>query len=86
MRQLDELWRTARSADRLLAVQRLIQTGALSKRHAAELEEKNERVRELMGRARTDKKRIEQQDKSGGGAHHDVKHQLFRVELDAQRA
>ncbi|HEY4223146.1 MAG TPA: hypothetical protein VGO62_17430, partial [Myxococcota bacterium] len=85
MRQLDELWRTARAADRLLAVQRLLQTGALSQMHATELEEKNERVRELMGRARTDKKRIEQQEKSGA-PQHDVKHQLFRLELDAQRA
>ena len=37
MRQLDELWRTAKPADRLLAVQRLIQTGALSQRVTAEL-------------------------------------------------
>lgn len=85
MRQLDELWRAAKSADRLLAVQRLIQTGALSKERAATLETKNERVRTLMGQARTDRKKIEKLQKDGVPVM-DLQHALFKVELDAQRA
>lgn len=85
MRELDDLWRTAKPADRLLAVQRLLQTGALSKKHTADLETKNERVRELMGKARNEKKKLERT--SGDGvATHEQQHRVFRMELDAQRA
>ena len=85
MRELDDLWRKAKPADRLLAVQRLLQTGALSKKHTADLESKNERVRELMGKGRTDRKKLERAivDKT---ATHDQQHRVFRMELDAQRA
>src|SRR5688500_5344625 len=89
MRQLDELWRTAKPADRLLAVQRLIQTGALAQKVTAELEVRNERVREKMSIARTDRKKLERLVAEGAPdnkATLDLRHKGFRLELDAQRA
>ncbi len=85
MRELDEQWRQAKPADRLLAVQRLLQTGALSQAHTELLEAKNERVRTLMGRARTDRKKLDQLQREGAVTH-ELQHNLFRLELDAQRA
>lgn len=89
MRDLDSMWRTAKPADRLLAVQRLLQTGALSAPLNAELEVKNERVRERMSLARTDRKRLERLLGQGGvegREHSDLRHSVLRLELDAQRA
>lgn len=89
MRQLDELWRTAKPADRLLAVQRLIQTGALAQKVTAELEVRNERVREKMSNARTDRKKLERLVAEGAPdtkENLDLRHKVFRLELDAQRA
>ena len=85
MRQCDALWRTAKPADRLLAVQRLVQTGALTKEQVAELEPKNERVRELMSAARTERKKLEKLT-AEGKADADLKHRVFKLELDAQHA
>ena len=88
LRELDVLWRTAKPADRLLAVQRLIQTGALPPKINAELETKNERVRERMSLARTDRKRLERLLAEGGvegREHSDLRHGVLRLELDAQR-
>jgi hypothetical protein len=89
MRQLDELWRTAKPADRLLAVQRLIQTGALAQKVTAELEVRNERVREKMSNARTDRKKLERLVAEGAPdtkENLDLRHKVFRLELEAQRA
>lgn len=89
MRQLDELWRTAKPADRLLAVQRLIQTGALPPKITAELESRNERVREKMSNARTDRKKLEKLVAEGAPdtkENLDLRHKVFRLELEAQRA
>jgi hypothetical protein len=89
MRQLDELWRTAKPADRLLAVQRLIQTGALAQTITAELEVRNERVREKMSIARADRKKLERLIAEGAPdtkENLDLRHKVFRLELDAQRA
>lgn len=90
MRELDELWRTAKPADRLLAVQRLLQTNALSQKIGAELEVRNERVRERMSLARTDRKKLERQmaesEKGETKELLDLRHKVFRLELDAQRA
>lgn len=89
MRQLDELWRTAKPADRLLAVQRLIQTGALPPKLTAELEARNERVRAKMSSARTDRKKLERLIAKGAPdtkENLDLRHKVFRLELDAQRA
>lgn len=89
MRQLDELWRTAKPADRLLAVQRLIQTGALPQKVTVELEVRNERVREKMSNARTDRKKLERLVAEGASdtkENLDLRHKVFRLELDAQRA
>ena len=88
MRQLDGLWRTAKPADRLLAVQRLIQTGALAQKITAELEVRNERVREKMSNARTDRKKLERLVAEGAPdtkEHLDLRHKVFRLELEAQR-
>lgn len=89
MRQLDDLWRTAKPADRLLAVQRLIQTGALAQKITAELEVRNERVREKMSNARTDRKKLERLVAEGAPdtkENLDLRHKVFRLELEAQRA
>lgn len=89
MRDLDDLWRTAKPADRLLAVQRLIQTGALSQKLTGELEVRNERVRERMSVARTDRKKLERLLAQGGPEgreHSDLRHGVLRLELEAQRA
>lgn len=89
MRQLDEMWRTAKPADRLLAVQRLIQTGALAQKVTAELEVRNERVREKMSNARTDRKKLERLVADGAPdtkENLDLRHKVFRLELEAQRA
>lgn len=89
MRELDELWRTAKPADRLLAVQRLLQTGALATKINAELEVRNERVREKMSLARTDRKKLERLVAEGAPdtkENLDLRHKVFRLELDAQRA
>jgi hypothetical protein len=81
IRQLDEMWSKAKPTDRLLAVQRLVQTGALEKALAAELEAKNERVRALLSRVRVDKKKLEANPND-----FDLKHVLFKLELDLQAA
>ena len=81
MRQLDELWARARPADRLLAVQRMVQSGALPKGIADTIENQNELVRELLGRSRHDRKKS---DASPGD--HDLRHRVFRLELECQRA
>ena len=86
MRQLDEMWRTAKPADRLLAVQRLIQTGALAQKVTAELEVRNERVREKMSNARTDRKKLERLVADGAPdtkENLDLRHKVFRLELEA---
>lgn len=79
MRQLDEQWRSSRPPDRLLAVQRLIQTGALEPETAAMIEARNERVREHLARVRTERK-----ETSAGAA--EQRHKLFLLELELQRA
>lgn len=81
MRQLDELWAKARPADRLLAIQRMLQSGAIAKEIADEIENKNELVRELLGRSRHDRKKSEANPND-----HDLKHRVFRLELECQRA
>ena len=81
MRQLDELWARARPADRLLAVQRLVQSGALQKELSDQIENKNELVRELLGRSRHDRKKSE-----SNPGDHDLRHRVFRLELECQRA
>jgi hypothetical protein len=81
IRQLDEKWRAARATDRLLAVQRLVQSGALDKSVAGDLENKNETVRALLSRARVDRKKVEQNPDN-----FDLKHALFKLELDLQAA
>jgi hypothetical protein len=85
MRQLDELWRVAKAADRLLAVQRLVQTGALADDVAGALDAKNERVRDLMARVRTERKKTEK-NVADGIDDHDQRHKVFLLELDLQRA
>lgn len=81
MRQLDELWAKAKPADRLLAVQRMVQSGALQKQLNDEIELKNELVRELLGRVRHDRKKSE-----ANPADHDLRHRVFLLELSCQRA
>lgn len=81
MRQLDEMWAKAKAADRLLAVQRLVQSGALSKPINDEIELKNELVRELLGHVRHDRKKS---DNAPGD--HDLRHRVFMLELQCQRA
>lgn len=81
MRQLDELWAKARPADRLLAVQRMVQSGALPKELSDEIENKNELVRELLGRSRHDRKKSDANPDD-----HDLRHRVFRLELECQRA
>lgn len=81
MRLLDELWAKARPADRLLAVQRMLQSGAIEKPLADEIENKNELVRELLGRSRHDRKKSEATPND-----HDLRHRVFRLELECQRA
>jgi hypothetical protein len=81
IRALDELWLKANPTDRLLAVQRLVQTGALEKLASAELEARNERVRAYLSRVRADKKKLEQNPSD-----FDLKHVLFKLELDLQAA
>jgi hypothetical protein len=80
MRDLDELWAKAKAADRLLAVQRLVQSGALGKELAGELDAKNERVRDLLQKARTERKRLEKKPDD-----HKLRHQVFLLELACQR-
>lgn len=81
MRQLDELWAKAKPADRLLAVQRLLQSGALLQPIADEIDVKNELVRELLGRVRHDRKKSE-----SAPTDHDLRHRVFMLELQCQRA
>lgn len=81
MRQLDEMWRRAKPTDRLLAVQRLLQSGALKRTVAADLETRNEAVRTLLARARVDRKKSEANPED-----FDLKHALFKLELDLQTA
>lgn len=81
IRQLDELWQKAKATDRLLAVQRLVQSGALPRVVAGEIESKNETVRSLLARVRVDRKRADQSP-----ADHELKHALFKLELDLQAA
>jgi hypothetical protein len=81
IRELDDLWVKAKPADRLLAVQRLVQTGALDPAIASELETKNERVREKLAKARTERKRLEKTPND-----HQLKHTVFLLELDCQRS
>ncbi len=81
MRQLDELWAKAKPADRLLAVQRLVQSGALPKPISDEIDTKNELVRDLLGRVRHDRKKSE-----NNPADHDLRHRVFLLELQCQRA
>ncbi|MCC7072087.1 MAG: hypothetical protein IT383_12235 [Deltaproteobacteria bacterium] len=81
MRQLDELWAKAKPADRLLAVQRLVQSGALEKAVNDEIDVKNELVRELLGHVRHDRKKSE-----NNPGDHDLRHRLFLLELQCQRA
>ncbi len=78
--QLNERWRTINATDRLLAVQRLVQTGALPADVAQQLEGKNERVRALLARARVEKKRQEQHPTS------DLKHPVLQLQLELQSA
>jgi hypothetical protein len=85
MRELDDLWRLAKPADRLLAIQRLIQTGALDPKVTGDLEAMNERVRELMSQARTNRKKLERLV-AGGSDDHELRHSLMRLELEAQKA
>jgi hypothetical protein len=85
MRDLDELWRQAKPTDRLLAVQRLVQTKALEDEQVAAVEAKNERVRDVMGRARSERRRLEKLLESGGDDH-ELRHKVFLLELDLQRA
>lgn len=85
MRELDGLWRQAKPADRLLAVQRLVQTGALDEQATAAIEVKNERVRDLMGKARTERRRLEKLI-AEGVEDRDLRHKVFLLELDLQRA
>ena len=89
MRDLDDLWRTAKPTDRLLAVQRLVQTGALPPKQNDELEVKNERVRERMSLARTDRNKLERllaQGELRGSEDSALRHRVFLLELEAQRA
>lgn len=81
MRLLDELWVKARPADRLLAVQRMVQSGALEKDLSDRIETKNELVRELLGRSRHDRKKSESHPND-----HDLRHRVFRLELECQRS
>lgn len=85
MRELDALWRQAKPADRLLAVQRLLQTNALAPDAAAAVEARNERVRELMAKARTERRRLEKLT-AEGVEDRDLRHKVFLLELDLQRA
>jgi hypothetical protein len=81
IRALDELWPKAKPADRLLAVQRLLQTPTLDPRLAAELEAKNERVRTVLARTRTEKKKLEAH--AGDSSQH---HKVLQLQLECQRA
>jgi len=80
IRELVDLCIKAKPADRLLAIQRLVQTGALEKAMADELDDKNERVREAVAKARTERKRLEKTTND-----HQLRHTVFLLELDAQR-
>ena len=88
MRELDALWRTAKPADRLLAVQRLIQANALPAKVNRELEAKNERVRETMSLARTERRKLERLVQEGSETRETsgLRHSMLRLELDAQHA
>jgi hypothetical protein len=89
MRDLRDLWRTAKPTDRLLAVQRLMQTGGLPTDVIADIGAKNDRARKRLSLARTARKRLERLLAEGSievRAHSDLKHTVLRLELDAQLA
>jgi hypothetical protein len=81
IRQLDELWLKAKPTDRLLAVQRLVQSGALERQMCGDIEQKNENVRALLARVRMDRKKCEHNPQD-----FELKHALFKLELDLQGA
>jgi hypothetical protein len=74
--ELADAWRKAPTADRLLAVQRMLQEGGLPQDAVGRIEELHEVVRAAWAIVRADRKRTDEESR----------HRLLRAEMDLQIA
>jgi hypothetical protein len=74
--ELAQAWRKAPTADRLLAVQRMLQEGGLPPEAVAQIEAAHEAVRASWAIVRADRKRTDEESR----------HRLLRAEMDLQIA